>query len=360
MTLQQNSSIGLAVGSGRRDATAIHPASARPRRRVGLAFFLWLLSSAPARAEDKPAEIRVDHATYNPSSLVLKKFGWLEEDARADGIAVRWLFSAGSNKANELVASNSSDFGSTAGAAALLARTNGVPLKTVYVYSRPEWAQVLVKGDSPLRSLADLRGKKVAATRGTDPFFLLLRGLREAGVKLSEVELVNLQHSDGYLAFGRGSVDAWAALDPFLATALLKDGARPLFRKVEFNTFGVLNVREEFLARHPAQVERVIGQYERARRWILEHPEEAAQVLADAAHIEIAVARSQLGQRTELRESVGLPGPALRAALAGVAPVLVEEKIARPGTDPVHALAELIDEGPARRALARGATKAAR
>jgi sulfonate transport system substrate-binding protein len=302
----------------------------------------------------KPVEVRLDYATYNPSSLVLKKFGWLEEDLKADGVTVRWIFSAGSNKANELVSSNSSDFGSTAGSAALIARTNGVPQKTIYVFSRPEWAQLLVKGDSPIKSIADLKGKKIAATRGTDPFTLTLRGLRDAGLTQKDVELVPLQHSDGYLAWQRGNVDAWAALDPFLATALLKDGARPIFAKVEYNTFGVLNVREEFLKQYPQYVQRVIKAYEKARVWIIAHPAEAAAILAETAKIDIEVAKNQLTKRTGLspEEGVGIPGPQLRAALAGVVPVLVEEKLAKPGSDPAKAVDELLEPAPATAVIA--------
>src|SRR5678816_1304555 len=118
-------------------------------------------------------ELRLDHATYNPSSLVLKKYGWVEEALAREGTKVTWLFSAGSNKANELLSSGSTDLASTAGAAALLARTNGVPLKVVYVYSKPEWAALVVPKDSPVKSVAELKGKKIAATRGTDPFFFL-------------------------------------------------------------------------------------------------------------------------------------------------------------------------------------------
>ena len=293
----------------------------------------------------KPSELRIDYATYNPSSLVLKKFGWLEEALKADVVPVRWVFSAGSNKANELVSANTIDFGSTAGSAALLARTNGVPLKTVYVYSRPEWAQLLVPENSPIKTVADLRGKKIAATRGTDPFTLTLRALRENGLTSKDVELVALQHSDGYVAWQRGNVDAWAALDPFLANALLKDKARVLFRKVEFNTFGVLNVRQEFLQKYPHYVQTVVKAYERARLWIIAHPEDAAAILAEAAKLDLDVAKNQLSQRTGLdpNEGVGIPGPQLKAALSGVIPVLVDEAIVKPGTDPAKSLEELID-----------------
>jgi sulfonate transport system substrate-binding protein len=306
---------------------------------------------------DRPAELRLDFATYNPSSLVLKKFGWLEKDLQADGVAVRWLFSAGSNKANELLSSNSADFASTAGAAALLARANGVPHKTIYVYSRPEWTQLIVPASSPLKTVADLKGKKLAATRGTDPFILALRALHASGLSSKDVELVNLQHSDGYIAWQRGNVDAWAGLDPFLASALLKDKARVLYRNVDFNSFGTLNAREDFLTRYPRYAERVIENYERARLWILAHPAETAAILADAAKLEPAIAANQLGERTSLKpaDGVGIPGTLLKKALQGAIPVLVEEKIVKPGTDPLKALDELIDPSFASRAIKSGA-----
>src|SRR5262249_4635654 len=90
--------------------------------------------AGPAAA--KPDTITIDWAYYTPVSLVLKDNGWLEEEFKKDGIAVRWVQSLGSNKALELLNSGSADFGSTAGAAALLGKINGNPIKSIYVYSK--------------------------------------------------------------------------------------------------------------------------------------------------------------------------------------------------------------------------------
>jgi len=299
----------------------------------------------------KPIEIRLDYATYNPSSLVIKHQGWLEAELAKDNIGVRWVFSAGSNKANELLSSNSVDFASTAGAAALLARSNGVPLKIVYVYSKPEWTAIVVGKDSPIANVADLKGKKIAATRGTDAFFFLLRSLEQAGLTQKDVELVHLQHSDGRLALQRGDVDAWAGLDPFMASAELREHARLLYRNVAFNSFGTLDVREDFLARYPAQVERVIATYERARKWILAHPQETAALLAAEAKLEPDVALRQLGERTGFEQDVGIPGEALHKALTAVAPILKSEQLVGADADPAKALAELVAPASARAAI---------
>ncbi len=91
-----------------------------------------------ALAQQAPREIRVDFATYNPVSLVLRERGILEKALADQGVAVRWVQSAGSNKALEFLSAGSLDFGSTAGAAALIGRINGNPIRSIYVYSRPD------------------------------------------------------------------------------------------------------------------------------------------------------------------------------------------------------------------------------
>src|SRR5450830_317734 len=132
-----------------------------------------------AQAADTPKIIRLDFATYSPPSLVLKKFGWLEEDVKSNGTSVKWVLSQGSNRALEYLNSDSIDFGSTAGLAALLARANGNPIKAAYIYSRPEWTALAVQKDSRVQSIKELKGKKIAATKGTDPYLFLLRALHE-------------------------------------------------------------------------------------------------------------------------------------------------------------------------------------
>ncbi len=328
----------------------IHPKFARTVWSFLLAAAIALTACAPraaapaaGNAAAKPAEVRLDFATYNPSSLVLKKFGWLEEDLKADGVTVKWVQSAGSNKANELVNSNSIDFGSTAGAAALLARTNGVPQKTVYVFSKPEWTALVVPANSPISKVAELKGKKIAVTRGTDPFFFLLRSLKEAGLSQSDVEIVNLQHADGRLALERGQVDAWSGLDPHMATVEIKSKAKLLYRNIDFNTYGTLNAREDFIQQYPEYTKRVIAAYERARKWILANPDEAAKILAEVAKIDFEIAKKQLTERTVLDKGVGIPGEGLHAALEAVVPILKSEKLVAESADPAKALSELID-----------------
>ena len=302
------------------------------------------LAGATSRAQGAPlTELRLDYAYYSPTSLVLKRFGWLEEDFRKDGVPVKWTLSAGSNRALEYLNANSIDIGSTAGLAALLAKANGNPIRTTYVFSRPEWTALVVPKDSPIKSLADLKGRKVAATKGTDPYLFLLRSLQTVGLKKSDIEHVPLQHADGLAALRAGQVDAWAGLDPLMASAELDSGARLLYRNVAFNTYGFLNVREDFLAQHPAAVRRVIANYERARQWTLANTTEAAKILSDEAKVSLQVALLQLKLRTDLSN----PWPSAEHvhALQAASPILQAESLVKPGVDLNRTVTALVDTG---------------
>ncbi len=319
----------------------------KTRHRWSTLFTLGLLllpllavTAGPASAQEKPEEIRLDYAYYNPSSLVLRRFGWLEEEFKADEIGVKWVLSAGSNKANEFLRSDAIDFGSTAGSAALLAKTNGSPIQTVYIYSKPEWTALVVPKDSPITDITGLKGKKIAATKGTDPYFFLLRSLNQAGLSATDVEIINLQHADGKTALERGQVDAWAGLDPFMAQTELEQGSRLLYRNIDFNSYGFLNARTDFLETYPAETQRVLAVYERARQWILENPDEAAQILAEEASLSVEVAKRELVDRTVLTTSP-VPGEEHAAVLREIIPIFEAENQLSPGADANAALAGL-------------------
>ena len=286
-----------------------------------------------------PQEVRLDYAYYAPTSLVLKDQGILEKRLAADGIAVKWVFSQGSNRSLEYLNGGSIDFASTAGLAAVLSRANGSPVKTVYIASRPEWTALAVPKDSPIKSLADLKGKKIAATKGTDPYLFLLRSLNTAGLGKGDVEIVHLQHPDGRVALERGDVDAWSGLDPHLAASQLQAGSRLLYRNVEFNSYGVLNVSDSFLKEQPQLIGKVIAAYEEARQWTLAHPQQTAELLAREAKLPLEVAKLQLS-RTDF--SNPQPGAEHVAALKAAAPILLDEQLVRPGTDVAAVVDQLI------------------
>jgi sulfonate transport system substrate-binding protein len=316
------------------------------RKRVKLALAVAvlivaaMLPSCSRRASVKPATIKLDYAYYNPVSLVLKDKGFLEKDLASDGISVEWTQSLGSNKALELLNSKSIDFGSTAGAAALIGKANGNPIKAIYVYSRPEWTALVVRKDSAITKVEDLKGKKVAVTRGTDPHIFLLRALHEAGLTEKDIQMVVLQHPEGRIALEKRDVDAWAGLDPMMAQTELQAGSRLFYRNVNFNSYGVLNVREEFARQYPAYVERVLAAYEKARLWALQNPDEFRKLFVTDTKLDDSVITKVL-ERTDLMNST--IGDNQRQVIIAAGDVLKQNNVINSSTDVNGTVNNLID-----------------
>jgi sulfonate transport system substrate-binding protein len=291
------------------------------RSLLAISVLAWLAPVAAASAQ--PKEIRIDWATYNPVSMVLKDKGLLEKEFAKDGITIRWVQTLGSNKALEFLNAGSIDFGSTAGSAALVAKINGNPIKSIYVFSQPEWTALVTTKDSKINKIEDLKGKRVAVTRGTDPHIFLVRALQSVGLTEKDITPVLLQHPDGKTALIRGDVDAWAGLDPMMAQAEIEDGARLFYRNKSANTWGILNVREEFLKDNPELVKRVLKVYEEARKFSLANYDDEKKSFQAATKLSDAVADRQLKERTaitfnkigpEQRDSILQAGIALQKA----------------------------------------------
>jgi sulfonate transport system substrate-binding protein len=312
------------------------------RRSILAATLLTGLMPATAFAQAKPAEIRIDWATYNPVSLLLKEKGLLEKEFAKDGIKVLWVKTVSSSNALQFLNAGSIDFGSTAGSAALVAKINGNPIKSIYTYSRPEWTALVTTKDSKITKVEDLKGKKVAMVRGTDPHIFAVRALQAAGLSDKDITPVLVQqHADGGTALIRGDVDAWAGLDPMMAQHEVKDGARLFFRKPEANTWGILNAREEFLEKYPDVVKRVLAVYEVARKESLANYDELKKVFIGVTGLEGPVVDKQLKERTGLTFNV--VGPAQRESILEAGIALQKGGVIKPNVDVKKAVDDLID-----------------
>ncbi|MBP1922462.1 sulfonate transport system substrate-binding protein [Halorubrum alkaliphilum] len=288
--------------------------------------------------------VTVDYAYYNPVSLVLREKGWMAEAFDDTDVEVEWVLSLGSNQANEYSQGGQAEVASTAGVAALMARSNGVPITTPYIYSEPEWTALVAFEDSDIETVADLEGKQVAATRGTDPYFFLLQALDDAGLSEDDVEVVHLQHPEGQSSLVREDVDAWAGLDPHMAELELEhDGAELFYREPNFNTYGFLNFLDEFIADRPEDARRVIRAYERGREWALENPEETAEILASESDMSEPVAQRVFTERNDLTEQI--PGDDHHDLLSDLAPILEREGLVNDDADPAGSVDELLDTG---------------
>ena len=295
-----------------------------------------------------PAELKLDYAYYAPTSLVLKEQKLLEK--ALPKTQIKWVFSQGSNRSLEYLNSGSVDFASTAGLAAVLSRANGSPIKTVYVQSQPEWTALVVAKDSPIKSLKDLKGKKIAATKGTDPFLFTLQALDTVGLSKGDVQLVHLQHPDGKTALERKQIDAWAGLDPLMASAQVQSGAKLLYRNVGFNSYSVLSVKENFAKQSPEAIEAVLKAYEQARQWAKANPDKLAELLARETKLPLNVVKLQLS-RTNLDQNI--PNTKHIKALQKAGTILIEENLVRKGTNVNQVVSKLLEAKYAQKVVSK-------
>ncbi len=273
------------------------PKLPRLRRRQALAAgasagLVSLFSIGRARAA-APSSITIDYAYYSPLSLVLKGNNWVQE-ALGPEINVNWVLSQGSNKALEFLRGRSIVLGSAAGSATLLARATGTPVQAVYVNDLSETTALVTKATSGIRPPADLKGKRVAATPGTEPYAFLLRALSDAQLTMNDISLVPLQHPLGRAALDRGDVDAWAGLDPFMAEAQAQNHDVLFYRNPGIITPNVLVARDDFAQEHPEIIFKLLQAYERGRNSSLENPQALVPILAQAVDLPTDVAQLQL------------------------------------------------------------------
>lgn len=249
-------------------------------------------SPGDAGSDGEPAALEtlnIDYANYNLPALVIREKGWLEDALAENGTSVNWVFSAGSNRANEALRADAVSIAATGPAPAVQARANGLDIQTFAISNEQFGFGILVNDDSDIRTFDDLRGRSIAATRGTDPYFFILQALEDNGLTTDDVVLENLQHADGRGALSTGAVDAWSGLDPILSNAIL-DGERLLYADPSLLPGTHINVLTDFAADYPEIVQLVADAYAKAGQWIVANPDEAIELYADAAGIEPEVA----------------------------------------------------------------------
>lgn len=291
-----------------------------------------------ASRDGSPEEIRIDYANYNPLSLVLRDRQILEEEFKTDNIKVKWVFSIGGNKAMEYLLSGSVDIAASAGAAALISFINGNPIKSIYVVNN-SLNSIMVRDESDIKEISDLKGKSIAAAIGTDPYLFLIRTLREVNLTLKDIKFVPLQHPDGKNELARGRVDAWCAAEPQQSQGEL-EGLRYLYRKPEFGTGDLLSVREDFLLKHKDIVLRVLSAYEKARQWANNNHDDYVSIVARQINIKPDIARMVLEKQTIDSDEIT---DTLFNTLVETGRILRETGAVKKDTDPEKAVAGLVD-----------------
>lgn len=255
----------------------------------------------PARAEANGTRLRIGFQKYG-NFVVLKARGTLEKRLANQGVTVQWLeFPAGPQLLEGLNA-GAIDVGTVGETPPIFAQAAGVDF--VYIGNEPPAPQgeaIVVLPDSPIRTVAQLRGKKVAFNKGSNVHYLLVKALEHAGLAYADIQPIYLTPADARAAFVQRSVDAWVIWDPYLAAAERQLGARVVANgdALVRNTQYYLAARK-YAAAHPQVLRALLDEVDAVDRWARDHvPEVAAQlsplVGLDAPTLEVALKRAGYG-----------------------------------------------------------------
>lgn len=270
------------------------------RRALGLAIAATLaITAAPGFAADK--EVRLGFQKYGVLVL-LKGKGLLEERLAPLGYTVKWAEFAAGPQMLEALNAGAIDIAQTGEAPPIFAQAASPRLTYIaFEPPAPKGEAILVPKESPIQSLADLRGRKIALNKGSNVHYLLVRALESAGVGYDEVTPTFLTPADARAAFASGAVDAWAIWDPFQASAEQTLDARELANAEGLapNYQFYLGDRD-FVDANPEAIDALIAAIGEIDTWIAGNPRAAAEELAPSTGIpaealELALSRQSFG-----------------------------------------------------------------
>ena len=246
------------------------------------AVTLVTLSAASAFAQGSAD--KVVRIGYQKAGLlsVVKAQGSLEARLKPLGYGVQWFEFPAGPQLLEALNANSIDFGYTGAPPPVFAQAAGVHF--VYVGAEPPAPHneaVLVKADSPIRSVTGLRGKKIALQKGSSANYLLLEALQKAGVRYDEIHPVYLAPADARAAFESGNVDAWVVWDPYYAAAQNTLKVRTLSDYTGLAaTNNFYEATRDFAQQHPDVVGAILKQARETGLWVNAHPADTAALIA--------------------------------------------------------------------------------
>ncbi len=269
------------------------------RSLLGLGLSLGLLAALPAQAE---TQLRIGYQKSSTLISLLKSQGTLEQALADQDIRVSWHeFASGQPLLEALNVGNIDLSADVADTVPVFAQAAGAQLAYFARETPSPAAQaILVRDGSPLRNLADLKGKKVAVTKAAGAHYLLIAALAKAGLKFSDIQPAYLTPADGRAAFENGKVDAWVIWEPFLSAAQRQLPTRTLEGSqglASYQRYYLTSSR--FAAKHPEVLQTVYSELARAGDWLRANPAEAARILGPLwGNLDPAIVEQANGRRS--------------------------------------------------------------
>lgn len=269
------------------------------RRRFGALAASTLVAGWNVGAHAQEKVVRIGYQKYG-TLILLKNKGLLEAKLKPLGYTVRWAEFAAGPQLLEALNAGAIDFGNTGEAPPIFAQAAGAPLVYVgYEPAAPEGEAILVPKNSPLKTVADLKGKTVALNKGSNVHYLLVKALETANVSYTDIKTAFLTPADARAAFERGAVDAWAIWDPFQAAAETTIEARQLTNGTGIvSNYQFYFSTQSFVEKAPDVVDAVLAGVAEIGAWVKANPKAAAAEFSPligipAPILEIALARQQ-------------------------------------------------------------------
>lgn len=270
--------------------------------RVAIALAaLAFVPAGAARAEGTPPTLRLGYQKSSTLTAVLKSNGELEKALAPLGVKVEWREFTSGLPLLEALNLGQVDFSAdVADTVPIFAQAAGA--KLVYVAQEaasPGAEAILAPAQSPIKSLADLHGRKIAVTKGAGAHFLLLAALQKAGLGFKDISAAYLAPGDGRAAFVGGNVDAWVIWDPFLTSAVHETGARVVADGTGLASYKRYYLASEpFAASHGGELKIVFAKLQEAGVWTKSHPKEAAALLSGLWNIDAATVEDANSHRS--------------------------------------------------------------
>jgi sulfonate transport system substrate-binding protein len=262
------------------------------RSIIAGALILASLAISPAQAQDKPTEIRIGTQKGGFFPAVRQRRS-VEDAFRPLGIEVKWIDFQFGPPLLEAINVGSVDFGYVGDAPPIFAQAGGARIRYVAaVKSNGSNEAIVVPQDSPIKTLADLKGKRIAFGKGSSAHNLLVAALEKAGLAWSDITPAPLAPADATAAFLKGAVDAWSIWDPYLALAELREHARVIaFDKDVHTTNAFYIAGSDFVEKYPSLVAKLNAVLASEGLWADTHHAEVSTAQAEATGVDIEAIR---------------------------------------------------------------------
>jgi sulfonate transport system substrate-binding protein len=236
---------------------------------------------------------------YQKSTILLKSKGDIDKRLKAEGVAVEWKEFPAGPPLLEALNAGAIDIGPVGESTPIFDQAAGADLiYAAAIAPNPKGSGVLVREDSSIQTVADLKGKKVTFAKGSSANYLIVQLLEKAGLKYSDIEPIYLTPADARAAFVQGNADAWVIWDPFFAAAETGIKSRVIANGEGLNKLGGYYIAaRKFATERPKILKAILEEVRNLESWSDQNRDEVASVLVDALKLDAAAVKKSTQRR---------------------------------------------------------------